>query len=259
VDTSKPFFLYLAHRNIHGPLIPDPKYNKRSKIGKRGDFLMEFDDSVGSVLDALDRRGLKDNTIVVFTSDNGGVHKYEPLDYPVDNGHYLNGPLRGQKTTVYEGGHRVPMIVRWPGKIQPQTKSDALVALTDMLATFADFFGITLPANAGEDSFSALGPIMGQPDRQIRRTAMVNDSYVTVLSIRENNWKLILSQNGAGSNDSTEFDPQKPLFQLYDLDNDIGERVNLFNEHPEIVHRLHSLLEQYRSSGRSAPVERHNQ
>ena len=162
---DKPWFLYLPHRNIHGPLIPDPRYKGKSAIGKRGDFLMEFDDSIGKVLETLEKNGFKENTLVIFSSDNGGVLDYRPIDYPEDHGHKLNGPLRGQKTTVYEGGHRVPMMARWPGHIGAGTTCNELIALTDVMATFADFFRVDLPANGAEDSFSFLGPLFNQTDR----------------------------------------------------------------------------------------------
>jgi arylsulfatase A len=252
----KPFFLYLAHRNIHGPMIPDPSYKGKSDIGARGDFLMEMDDSVGEVLEAIKRNGFLENTLVIFTSDNGGVYKYEPIEYVEDHGHQLNGPLRGQKTFVYEGGHRVPMLARWPGHIEPGSKSDAMIALTDVVATFADYFGVKLPKNAAEDSFSFLGPLLDQKDQQIRRTAMVNDSFTGMLSIRQGPWKLIEGQGGGGAKSSTTVDPELPPAQLYHLENDLKESENLYESSPAKVKELRALLNKYHSEGRSAPAVR---
>jgi arylsulfatase A len=185
VRKDQPFFLYLAHRNIHGPLRPDPRFAGTNEIGKRGDFILELDHSIGEVLQAIEQNGLKDNTLVIFTSDNGGIHKYEPIDHAEDNGHFINGSLRGQKTSVYEGGQRVPMMARWPGHIQPGQTNDELIALTDVIATFADFFQVSLAPDAAEDSFSFLGSLLSKPDQQIRRTTLVNDSFTGLLSIRE--------------------------------------------------------------------------
>lgn len=253
---DQPWFLYLAHRNIHGPHIPDPRFKGKSEIGERGDFLLEFDDSIKQVLGALERNGMKENTLVIFVSDNGGVYKYSPIDYPEDNGHRLNGPLRGQKTTVYEGGHRVPMVARWPGRIPAGSESDAMVALTDVMATFADFFGEDLPVNAAEDSFSFLGPLLAQQDRQVRRTAMVNDSYRELLSIRQGPWKLIDGQGGGGARAPKLPNKKKPPKQLYHLGSDLAERHNQFKKNPKKVRELKALLQRYKREGRSAPVNR---
>ena len=161
-----PFFLYFAllHRNIHGPIKPNPQFRGTSEIGIYGDFIHELDWSVGQVLDALDRHGLTDNTIVWFSSDNGAVERrYKPTDLVDYSGHHPNGPWRGQKTEAYEDdGHRVPLIVRWiPNHVQPGSESTQLVALTDVLATVAELIehpGAALPEDAGEDSFSFLRP-----------------------------------------------------------------------------------------------------
>ncbi|MHC4510666.1 MAG: sulfatase family protein [Planctomycetota bacterium] len=252
---DQPFFLYLAHRNIHGPLRPNKRFKGKSRLGTYGDFILELDWSVGEVLRALDEKGLTGNTLVLFSSDNGGVVRYKPTDSASINGHKVNGPLRGQKTDAYEGGHRVPLIARWPGRIRPHTEDSSLIALTDMLATFADFFGLRLPDDAGEDSFSFLGALLGQRSRQVTRKAIVNDSYCGVFAIRQGDWKLVLSQHGGGAG-SLPHDPDKPAGQLYHLGRDLAESVNEYNRHPEIVKSLSSLLEQYKRAGRSAPKYR---
>ena len=244
-DDDEPFFLYLAHRNIHGPLIPAERFQDTSEIGPYGDFLAEFDDSVGRVLDALDRRKLRDNTLVIFSSDNGGVVKYEPMDYASVAGHFPNAPLRGQKTGVYEGGVRVPLIARWPGKIPAGTTNDSLVALTDFMATFSEFFGRALDESAGEDSVSFLGSLMSTDRGGRGRKSLVCDSYRGVMAVRSGHWKLITGQNGGGARtDRISFDPESPTVQLFNLENDIGERNNLAATHPAKVQELSTLLMQ---------------
>jgi len=256
-SVEKPFFLYMAHRNIHGPLRPNKRFKGKSEIGTYGDFIQELDWSVGEVLRALDKNGLAKDTLILFSSDNGGIVRYRPIDRASINGHHVNGPLRGQKTDAYEGGHRVPLIARWPDVIPARTEDSSLIALTDMLATFADYFGVELPNDAGEDSFSFLGALLGQTPRQMVRKAMVNDSYSGVFAIRKGNWKLLLSQHCGGfGTEGIAHDPNKPAGQLYRLDHDLAESINEYDKHPEIVKSLSNLLEQYKQTGRSAPKRR---
>jgi arylsulfatase A-like enzyme len=254
---EQPFFLYLAQRNIHSPQRCNERFKGKSELGAYGDFILEMDWSVGEVLKALDEKGLTQNTLVFFSSDNGGVARYKPTYSASIDGHKVNGPLRGQKTDAYEGGHRVPLIARWPGMVPPHTEDSSLIALTDMLATFADFFGVQLPDNAGEDSFSFLGALLGEKPRQIIRNAIVNDGFSGVFAIRRADWKLILSQHGGGAGMlNAPDDPSKPAGQLYHLGRDIGESKNEYDQHPEIVKSLSDLLEQYKQTGRSAPKYR---
>ncbi len=257
-SSHQPFFLYFAHRNIHGPLRPNARFRGKSEIGVYGDFLLELDWSVGEVLGALDEQGLADNTLVLFTSDNGAIQTYrEIVDSAEVQGHRINGPLRGQKTDAYEGGCRVPLLARWPGKISPGTESEALVALTDLLATFADYFDVTLSENAGEDSFSFLGAMLGHKPRQVVREALVTDSYRAVMAIRRGDWKLILAQHGGGvATEDLPVDPEIPAGQLYHLGRDIGESTNLYERHPNRVRELTELLRTYRETGRSTPANR---
>jgi arylsulfatase A len=256
-SAEQPFFLYMAHRNIHGPLRPNKRFKGKSEIGTYGDFIRELDWSVGEVLRALDEKGLAKNTLVLFSSDNGGVVRYKPTDSASIKGHKVNGPLRGQKTDAYEGGHRVPLIARWPGVIPARTEDSSLIALTDMLATFADFFGVELSDDAGEDSYSFLDALLDRKPRQATRKAIVNDSYCGVFAIRRGDWKLILSQHGGGAgSQEIAHDPNKPAGQLYHLGRDLAESNNEYDKHPEIVESLSNLLVQYKRSGRSAPKRR---
>ena len=250
-DSQQPFFLYFAHRNIHGPLIPAKRFQGTSPIGPRGDFINEMDWSVGQVFQAIQRNGFANDTLIILTSDNGGVHQYRPIDHPVVNGHAINGPLRGQKTAVYEGGHRVPLITWWPGKIPAGSTDDSLVALTDLMATFAEFFSVTLPDDAAEDSFSMLGPLLNRPQQRPRRDHIVNDSYSGLFSIRRGPWKLILGQGGGGARDAARLDPKLPPLQLYNLDEDLAEEHNLYDQQRDRIGPLTALLEQIRRTGRS--------
>jgi len=255
---DQPFFLYFAHRNIHGPIRPNKRFRGKSSIGAYGDFLLELDWSVGELLNALDRKGLADNTLVIFSSDNGAIQIYrEVVKSATIGGHKLNGPLRGQKTDVYEGGTRVPLLARWPGRIRAGSHSRALVALTDLLATFADFFGVDLPADTGEDSFSFLGALLDRRPRQVVREALVNDSFWNTFAIRRNDWKLILSQTSGGvTSEKIPYDPDKPPGQLYHLGRDLSESVNEYSKHPKIIASLTELLKTYQQSGRSTPANR---
>ncbi|UCF16358.1 MAG: arylsulfatase [Phycisphaerales bacterium] len=257
-SADQPFFLYFAHRNIHGPIRPNKRFRDKSSIGAYGDFLMELDWSVGELLGALEAKGLTDNTLVMFSSDNGAIQTYrEVVRSATIRGHKLNGPLRGQKTDVYEGGTRIPLIARWPGRIRAGSRSGAIVDLTDLLATFADFFGVDLPADAGEDSFSFLGALLDTRPRQVVRQALVSDSFWNTYAIRRGDWKLILSQTSGGvASERIPYDPDKPPGQLYHLGRDISESVNEYSNHPKIVASLAELLKTYQESGRSAPANR---
>jgi arylsulfatase A-like enzyme len=254
---EKPFFLYLAHRNIHAPLRPHARFKGTSEIGVYGDFIHELDWSVGEVLAALDRLKLADNTLVVLSSDNGGVKDYRRTTvYAEIRGHRINGPLRGQKTEVYEGGHREPFIVRWPGQVKAGSRNGQLLALTDLLATFAELVHRKLPADAGEDSFSFLSALLGKSADQPVRQTLVADSMLGLFAILEGPWKLIAGQGGGGYYPRDKAEPPaatEPPGQLYNLADDLGETKNLYAENPEIVARLSALLEKIKSNGRSRP------
>ena len=263
-NEDEPFFLYFAHRNVHGPLRPNEQFQGSSEIGVYGDFLHELDWSVGEVLNALDRQGLAENTIVFLSSDNGGVKNYLDAQRVDFNGHFINGPLFGQKTEAYEGGTRVPLLVRWPGIIEAGRQSQQIVALTDMLATMAEFTGTTLDWNAGEDSFSFLHVLEDRPPRQAVRDHVVVDATSGLMGIRKGPWKLITGQGGGGINWNEEEnyrilthdwnhpdDLDMPPGQLYHLGKDIGETDNLYNREPLQVVELKALLRDIQYSGRS--------
>lgn len=259
-----PFFLYFAPRNVHGPLIPNPRFNGTSKIGVYGDFLNELDWSVGEVMKALDSNGISDNTIIILASDNGAVKDYlesKIVDY---NGHKPNGPLFGQKTESYEGGVHVPMIVRWPGTVKAGSQSNKIVALTDVFATLAEELNYPLTWNEGEDSFSFLYDLKNNVSNQPVRESIVLDSKSGLFAIRNGDWKFISGQGGGGAHwdqkknirmVTHEWNYSKnynnPPGQLYNLKEDLGETNNLYYSYPEIVVKLRSELRKIQYSGRS--------
>ena len=249
-DRSKagqPFFLYLALNSPHTPLVPTRDWKGKSGLGAYGDFVMETDWAVGEVLAALEKNGGSDNTLVFFTSDNGcapyiGVKELEA------KGHFPSEHRRGYKSDIWDGGHRIPFIARWPGKVKPGTTSDQLVCLIDFMATCADLLGAKLPDNAGEDSVSILPALLGTANKPLREV-VVHHSIQGNFAIRDGNWKLELCRGSGGWSKGGDAAP----IQLYDMKKDVGERTNEYKAHPEIVAKLTKLLEKYVAEGRSTP------
>lgn len=249
---GQPFFLYVAFAAPHTPWLPTGKFKGSSPIGLYGDFTQQVDDSVGLILTALDRLGLAENTVVFFASDNG------PVWYPADRerlGHDSSGGLRGMKGDSWEGGHRVPFMVRWPGRITGGSVNRAPVCFTDFFATAAELAGAALPGKVAEDSFSLVPGLLGRPAPA--RPAMVTMSYrdVLLLSVRQGDWKLI---NGLGSGGFTAPvseapQPGGPAGQLYNLARDPQEQVNLWRQEPAKVAELLGVLDKYQREGRSRP------
>ncbi len=255
-NARHPFFLYFAHRNIHAPLCPNARFRGTSEIGMYGDFIHELDWSVGEVLHTLDQLGLAANTLVIFSSDNGAVSAgHRPLAGRVDyKGHKPNGIWRGQKTEVYEGGHRVPLLARWPGHTPAGVSSGQLLALTDMLATFSALLERPLPHDAGEDSVNMLPALLGRDGGAVLRETLVHDSWKGLFAVRQGPWKLILGPGGGGIGWQENQPPgSEPSLQLYNLADDPGETKNLCAEKPEIVARLKARLEKIQKAGRSRP------
>ncbi|MBI5822182.1 MAG: sulfatase-like hydrolase/transferase [Verrucomicrobia bacterium] len=267
-NKDRPFFLYYGTINVHVPIAPGKRFQGSSGMGAYGDYIQELDWAVGEVLGALDRLGLAEKTLIFFTSDNGGVLHRDA----VKAGHFANGDLLGQKTDVWEGGHRVPFIARWPGRIPAGTRAGDFIALTDMLATFAAVLGRNLGPEEGPDSFNALPALLDTPGRKPVRT------FATFIGtggvgVREGKW-LFFPKRGSGgfSTDLTgpwmqpwkigrktsdytadgQLKPDAPPGQLYDLEKDLAETTNLYNEHPDIVKRLGELLTSIRKKGNTA-------
>ena len=257
---GKPFFIYLALTAPHTPIVPTSAWQGKSGLGAYADFVMQVDDLVGQVLAALDEEKIARDTLVFFTSDNG-CSPQAKIDELIAAGHHPNGPLRGHKADIWEGGHRVPLIVRWPAKVPPGTRCDDPVCLNDLMATCADLLNVTLPDDAGEDSESMLPMLLRTGGPRAER-ALVHHSVDGRFAIRHGKWKLALCPGSGGW--SQPRDPQAarqglPPMQLYDLETDLGEQTNLVEKHPEIARQLRERLERLVAEGRSTPGKRqHN-
>lgn len=246
-----PFFLYLALHNIHVPRVPHARYRGTSECGTRGDFIQEFDGCVGTVLAALERLKLEENTLVIVTSDNGGVMDDGYKDGAVEdaNGHLCNGKLRGYKGSLWEGGNRVPFIARWPGRIRAGTESGELIGLVDMLATFGAAAGQSLPDDAGPDSFNVLPALLG--GKTPRDHLVVQSNGISRQALRCGQWKLIPGKPGKDNKKNTGFYSTAAEIQLYDLSSDQGEQNNLAEKHPELVKKFTDMLNRIKADGRS--------
>ncbi len=245
---KQPFFLYLALTSPHTPLVPTKEWQGKSGLGNYGDFVMETDWALGEVLAAIDKNGIADNTLVMFTSDNGCA-PYIGVDKLEKQGHYPSADRRGYKADIWDGGHHIPFIARWPGKIQPATRSDHSICLTDLMATCAEIVGTQLPDTAGEDSVSILPVLLGKSPLPPRE-AIVYHSINGAFAIRQGPWKLELC---AGSGGWSKGGNPAETTQLYDMSGDVGELTNQAATHPDVVERLTKLLEKYVADGRSTP------
>ncbi len=247
---GEPFLLYFPTTAPHTPHLPRAPFVGKSGAGNYGDFVCEHDWSVGRILDALDRHGLAENTLVIVTSDNGS--HTGPLDLERLYGHRGNFIYRGQKSDAWDGGHRVPLLVRWPGIIEPGRVCDQTVCLGDWFATFAALIGQPVPDGAGEDSFNLLELLRGV-DRPVR-DHVVHHSIKGDFAIRQGRWKLVLCAGSGGwSLPEDLVPPGNPPVQLYDMQADPAEQHNLQAERPEIVAELRALVDTARNEGRTAP------
>ncbi|MCU0748340.1 MAG: arylsulfatase [Akkermansiaceae bacterium] len=251
-DAGKPLMLYLAYPAPHTPWLPAPAFRGKSEAGMYGDFVMMTDHEIGRVCAALDAADMSRNTLLVFTSDNG------PVWYPDDVkrfNHDAVGGLRGMKGDAWEGGHRMPLIVRWPGRIEAGSSSDQIICTTDLMATFAEVVGKNLPANAGPDSFSFLPVLEGrQPiDKAVRGPIVMQSGSGGTMLIRSGDWKLIDKPGSGGFSKSPPARIGDPPGQLYNLANDRSEQNNLYQQHPERVAELSRLMKQIVTSPISRP------
>lgn len=251
---GEPFFLYFPLPAPHTPILPTGEFRGKSGLNAYGDFCLQVDAVVGVVMDALTRCGVYDNTIVIFTSDNG-CSPHADFDELAQFGHHPSYVFRGHKADIYEGGHRVPLLVQWPEEVRPGSRSAETVCLCDLLATCADIVAADLPANAGEDSVSNLPVWRGKPLDVSLREATIHHSIDGSFSIRKGQWKLEMCAGSGGWSYPRPGEESKglPPLQLYNLDADIGERRNVYKDHPDIVDELKSLLTQYVQDGRSTP------
>lgn len=246
-NKPKPFFLYLSLTSPHTPLAVNDAWKGKSGLGPYADFVMETDAVVGQVLQTLETSGHADDTLVIFTSDNGCAPYIGVTDME-KKGHYSSGPLRGYKSDAWEGGHRIPPMVRWPGIVKAGSLSGQLVEQVDFMATFAEILQIKVPNNAGEDSFSFL-PLLKGTDQPIRESAISNSAN-GLPAVRKGSWKFIPAPGSGGW--GTGGDQSQPV-QLYNLDDDIGETKNLAAAQPKRVAEMSALLEKIISDGRSTP------
>ncbi len=253
-----PFFLYLALSAPHTPVVPSEGWKGRSGLGDYADFVMQTDAAVGQVLAALEAQGLANDTLVLFTSDNGFAPAADPDGRLRAQGHVPSAEFRGLKSDIWEGGHRVPFFARWPGHVKAGVTCDRLICLTDLMATCAELLGAALPEDAGEDSVSFLGALL-ETAAPAPREAVVHHSISGRFAIRQGRWKLILCPGSGGWGTPTDPEAEKsslPAVQLYDLETDRAETKNLSAEKPEEVARLRALLEKYIAEGRSKGVGR---
>jgi arylsulfatase A-like enzyme len=237
-NKEKPFFLFFAPHDVHAPIIPHPRFVGKSGVSLRADMLMELDWSVGQLLDTLEKHGLAKNTLVIFSSDNG------PVWYPQDERrfeHESNGPLRGMKIDLWEGAHRVPFLVRWPGHVPANTVRDELFCFTDVLATCAAVLGRELPEGAGEDSVNQWPVWQNDATEQPQRESLIIERRM----VRHQQWKLIRGNPNGGLTRFADPKPEVPASQvlLFDLQSDLGETTNVADQHPEQVERMLQMLQ----------------
>jgi arylsulfatase A len=243
---KQPFLLYVPLTAPHTPIAVAKDWQGKSSIGHPyADFVMQTDNTVGRVLQALQSAGVADNTLVIFTSDNGCAPYIGAKELEA-KGHYPSGPLRGYKFSAWEGGHRVPFVVRWPGQVKPNSTCDSTICSVDLLATLADLFESKLPPSAGEDSVSLM-PLLNGESKPIHE-AVIHHSAQGVFAVRSGKWKLIL-----GPSEGTN---QPMQTQLYDLAADLGELRNLAADQPAEVQRLSAILDKWIADGRSTAGEK---
>ncbi len=251
---EEPFFLYLALPAPHTPILPTGEFIGISNTNPYGDFVVMVDYMVGRIADAVEDNKVEKNTIMIFTSDNGCSPEAD-LEQLKSLGHSPGYIYRGHKSDIYEGGHRVPFIVKWPSKISPGRKSVKTVSLNDIMATMADILGYELPADAAEDSYSML-PIITGDQSAYDRESIIHHSANGYFAIRKDRWKLNVCAGSGGWSHPTEQEAEEmelPWFQLYDLDDDPDEDNNIANDHPAIVSELKELLYRHIIEGRSTP------
>lgn len=255
-STDNPFFLYFSLTAPHTPVAPSKDFSGKSNLHPYLDFCLQVDHVVGEIITALKNKNLYNNTLVIFTSDNGFA-PYVDVSFLENHGHYPSYIYRGYKADIWEGGHRVPFIVQWPGHIKSQTISEEVISQVDIFATFAEIVDITYPDNVGEDSYSILPVLLGTEYPQPLREATVYSSINGEFAIQRGDWKLILcNEKQAGGT----WMPDKHLganslihtpFMLYNLRLDPQEMINLYKRYPEKVAQLESLLISYIKKGRS--------
>ena len=259
--TENPFFLYFPLTSPHKPVIPAELVKGKTGLGPYGDFIMQTDILVGGVMQVLEEQGISDNTLFILTSDNGSF-MYK-LDDSLENEHVSDASIqgykpshhrssyiyRGTKADIWEGGHRVPFIVRWPEKIKSATVIGQPICITDMMATLAEVVDYSLPEDAGEDSYS-FWPLLSQESQYMARPPILHHSSRGMFAMRDEKWKLVLG-NGSGGREKPRGEPWGEPYQLFDMENDPRESTNLHDEYPEVVEKLTNLTKRYIDQGHS--------
>ncbi|MBZ4189669.1 arylsulfatase [Niabella sp. 3A5MI-3] len=252
---QKPFFLYFTMPSPHTPVVPSDQFKGKSGVTEYGDYVMETDWAVGELLKAVDDGKISDNTMIVFTSDNGFA-PYVLKTWNVEaEGHYPSMNYRGYKADIWEGGHRIPFLVKWPGSVKAGSSCNNTVCLSDFMATVAGILGKPLPDNAAEDSYNILPYLTGRSAGEIRE-ATVHHSIDGNFAIRQGKWKLELCPGSGGwtaPRNAEAFKQGLPVTQLYDLSQDIREQHNVQAAYPEVEKKLMKLLQRYIDNGRSTP------
>jgi len=256
-NKENPFFLYFAYPSPHAPIIPNDQFDGKSKAGPYGDFVYETDNSIGKLLKALEQSGQADDTLIIFSADNGPeLYAYE-RDMRYD--HWSSYPLRGLKRDIYEGGHRLPFIVKWPGKVPAGKTTDALVSQIDIMATVASLVGYELPDDQAEDSHDLLPLFTGKTDTS-PRTVHIHNTYPDRYAIRQGDWLLINCKSGYSKRKSEKWEMKhgyapessRPA-KLFNLKDDIGQKNDIIDKHPDKAKKLKNLLSKIRGQGYSAP------
>jgi arylsulfatase A-like enzyme len=253
-NPAQPFFVYMPLNSPHSPIVPSKDFKDKSGLNPHGDFCMETDWAVGEVVKAVDELGIGENTIIIFTADNGTSPR-AGFDKMQEKGHYSSYIYRGLKGTLWEGGHRVPFIVRWPRVVKAKSSSDDVICTTDLMATVARIQGVELADDAGEDSVSFYDALKGGKISGNKERGVVHHSDGGVFSIRQGKWKLVFDANGGSSRENPKDKPivNSAKFLLFDMEKDEIESTNLSQEYPEVVKDMKMLLADYVNKGRSTP------
>jgi arylsulfatase A-like enzyme len=256
---DQPFFAYLAFNSPHYPIVPNKEFHGKSKAGYYGDFVIETDAMVGRVLKALEKHGFAENTLVIFSADNGPeTHAFERLE-KFDQ--WSSGKYRGVKRDVYEGGHRVPFLVRWPGKVKPGSVSDEVVSQVDLAATFAKIIDYPLEKKEAIDSYNLLPVLEGKKYAKPLRVATVQNTSPKKFALRQEDWVLIDAASGAARKEQKDYldhfglEPYGKRNQglLFNLKNDPRQSENLYNKYPDRVQKMRALLQEYLDGKPCAP------
>ena len=248
---DQPFFLYVPLGSPHTPIVPTKEWQGKSGLNPYADFVMQTDATVGAIADALEKNGFADNTLLIFTSDNG-CSKQANIGLLRKKGHHVSAHYRGSKADIWDGGHRVPFVVRWPGKVEPGSRCDQLIILVDFFATASEITGEKAPSSA-EDSVSFLPALSGKSIVSTRK-GVIHHSVLGHFAYRQGKWKLLLARGSGGWSSLKESDAQlkaAPEAQLYDMEKDPSEQNNLYLTHPEIAQHLLADLTADVQNGRS--------